>query len=1063
MAPPTAETDKYLEERGKHPPVRCNCARKMRLTIVAAATALTSSSGRSHHDSRDILDENGKLSSASAATSLKYAKPQDLPSFPSTGLSLSSAGAAASLAASNPKSVELWKAGQIPNANKAALLAKDYEAKPLWKPEASSAGANAALLAHKDGLLKAANKKAQEDEDAALRRVAQSNIDRSREVDPDVHEKALMAATASVSRKRGGSTPQKPAALPTSAADSAWALKAATQSHSAGVPHTDDFAPGDPGFEAARIQNMSKQNMNRQMYTAAPPVAIEVQEKQRQDMLRASAVAMARQMFAVQQKQIDEASRAAKADGRTAAGRVRDSTVTGSSGSAGDEMMYPGNLEEAARKLAQERLSKIHDEHAEYRQYYGQTPPQRSRLSMRLNRRRASSSAGADDSDEESSRRIKSQMSIFQSKLAEVDNKKRQQDRDSLLQLAHRNVDAQMRSMDDKVFQETGKASPAQMEVWEKAAREKAQRESDERMQNVGKVHIGGGKYLDQAEVEAIARARLQPTLDDITRKAEEQRARDEELRLEREREAEARAAVRAAAGKQTPVLSSLVRVTDLFSLEKERAEQKAKEREIKEQQRAEKEKRKLEEATEKARLRQEKEEKRRSTEVGGQHSKFSLLHRKAAAPTAAGGTATVATAATPTNIVPEIVPGATVVVHDRPDLISQPSTHEYVAPGEGNLIHEQVTKPITVPGESTSLVPDDSVEPTQVWQRPSTELEAAARPSTEISESGKSLDTGDESDTANTPGKTAKPSKVKSWMKGRFRAKSNAAAGEEMPVVPEGAEDAPVGATPIVGTSSTTKKAPSEGSMRDVAMAGRASTGTKESEDLYGAGQPVSPPITTANTATAASRADRSPSISSVSSAEDVRTKPATSTFAPISTDNTTTAATTTATRASMDQSTDDERGRRGFKDRLLSKLPGRHQNQQHKPGDPTPMPVTVPTPFGTGIVVAEPTSSNAATSTKALGTVPVTTSSSNSAGLNAYESVTSSSSRPVPTSGLSANPNTNLSEDEGEFVEARDHFDEPAVGSSSLAAVPETTATTAAARAKTARAGESRFHEEL
>ena len=90
--------------------------------------------------------------------------------------------------------------------------------------------------------------------------------------------------------------------------------------------------------------------------------------------------------------------------------------------------------------------------------------------------------------------------------------------------------------MDDKVFQETGKASPHQKEVWEKQAREKAQRDSDQRMENVGKVHIGGGKYLDQSEVDAIARARLQPTLDDITEKAEKQRARDEEIRIDQEK-----------------------------------------------------------------------------------------------------------------------------------------------------------------------------------------------------------------------------------------------------------------------------------------------------------------------------------------------------------------------------------------------------------------------------------------------------------------------------------------------------------------------------------------------
>ncbi|KAI9875875.1 MAG: hypothetical protein M1823_007381, partial [Watsoniomyces obsoletus] len=199
-------------------------------------------------------------------------------------------------------------------------------------------------------------------------------------------------------------------------------------------------------------------------------------------------------------------------------------------------------LEEAARKLAQERLAKIHDEHAEYRQYYGaQTPPKKSKLaglSMRNRRARASSyERDSDDSDEEQSRKIRSQMSIFQSKLAEVDGKKRQADRDALLDAAHKNVTKQMNAMDEKVFKDTGKTSPQQRELWERQARERAQRDSDERMINVGKVHIGGGKYLDQSEIDAIARARLQPTLDDITEKAEKQRARDEEIRLEQERQ----------------------------------------------------------------------------------------------------------------------------------------------------------------------------------------------------------------------------------------------------------------------------------------------------------------------------------------------------------------------------------------------------------------------------------------------------------------------------------------------------------------------------------------------
>lgn len=130
------------------------------------------------------------------------------------------------------------------------------------------------------------------------------------------------------------------------------------------------------------------------------------------------------------------------------------------------------------------------------------------------------------DSDEEQSRRLRSQMSMFQSELAEVDSKKRQQDRDALLAIAHRNVGAQISKLDEKVYQETGKASPAQMEKWERAARERAQRDSDERMQNTGEVHIGRGKYIDQSELDTIAKARLQPTLDDIADKAEKQQAR---------------------------------------------------------------------------------------------------------------------------------------------------------------------------------------------------------------------------------------------------------------------------------------------------------------------------------------------------------------------------------------------------------------------------------------------------------------------------------------------------------------------------------------------------------
>ncbi|KAK6403028.1 Eisosome assembly protein, partial [Oleoguttula sp. CCFEE 5521] len=89
--------------------------------------------------------------------------------------------------------------------------------------------------------------------------------------------------------------------------------------------------------------------------------------------------------------------------------------------------------------------------------------------------------------------------------------------------------------MDDKVFQDTGKVSQTKMDEWAAKARQKAQLESDVRQENHGKTHIGGGKFMEQSEIEAIALARLKPTFDEINDTAEKKRARDEELRLERE------------------------------------------------------------------------------------------------------------------------------------------------------------------------------------------------------------------------------------------------------------------------------------------------------------------------------------------------------------------------------------------------------------------------------------------------------------------------------------------------------------------------------------------------
>lgn len=513
------------------------------------------------------LDEHNKLSSAGnaaphsgfcrpslpytlgAATSLKYADPHDLPAFPVAGLANpeSSAGAAASLANKNKKSFEYWKPGDIPAANKAALLANDYKMAPLWQPELSAAGSKAALLAAEEGGDVKIWRPHPTDAGSSAAGQAMRMKGLSPQLDyghtEDGGKRAMMAATQSMAsgRRRAGSTPVVPPPLyPDSKNSAANALRAATSVSRRGQPAPTAPAPTGPPINAGKIHNAAITNLAREMYTSHPPVAPEVEEKNRQAGLRASAVAMAQQMYNVQQRAIE----AAAADTSRAESKYGAAHAHNRPASVMSEEHPPpqyANLQEAAQKLASERLAKLHDEHAAYRTYYGtqaQSPSHKLSIRGRA-RRRASSDGQVGEDDEERSKQIRNQMSLFTDKLAQVDNKKRQKDRDSLMAAAQRNVRASMTAQDEKVFSETGKVSPAMMAEWEAKAKAKAETESSTRMVNHGRVNIGGGRFMDQSEIDAIAAAKVQPTLDEVTATAEKHRARDEELRqqqLERER-----------------------------------------------------------------------------------------------------------------------------------------------------------------------------------------------------------------------------------------------------------------------------------------------------------------------------------------------------------------------------------------------------------------------------------------------------------------------------------------------------------------------------------------------
>jgi ethanolamine utilization protein EutA (predicted chaperonin) len=89
--------------------------------------------------------------------------------------------------------------------------------------------------------------------------------------------------------------------------------------------------------------------------------------------------------------------------------------------------------------------------------------------------------------------------------------------------------------LDEKIFKETGKASPSMLNDWEIKAHAAAQKNSDSRMESYGKIDIGGGRYVDKSVVEAAATRNVQPLLDEINEKAEKERIHQAEVKLEEE------------------------------------------------------------------------------------------------------------------------------------------------------------------------------------------------------------------------------------------------------------------------------------------------------------------------------------------------------------------------------------------------------------------------------------------------------------------------------------------------------------------------------------------------
>lgn len=415
-------------------------------------------------------------------------------------------------------------------------MAKDYKMDPMWEHVPSEHSARAALLASQSVMSPRTTRPNVTDSGFSAANMAFKS-DRSGGATPtsNAHsrerQRSLLAAQEAMSsRQRAKSSPfPSKESYPDEANAAANALSAAARAHRPVQSPT--------ASEIERGGSVPYTNMNRQMYTSHPPVKSEVDEKNRADVLHASAVAMAKKMYNQQQKMID-----ARKAYENAAVLAQEHADAHSSISDDAQPIQLTTLQDAAYKQAQARLAKMHEEHGknrEYYEYYGAKTPTR-RFSIRGKLRRRASSDGDVIEDRKRSLQIRQQMSLFSSKLSEVDDKKRQHDQDVLLAAAQRNVHERLKVMDERISAETGMVPPSTMTQWELKAHATAQSRSEQRGgQAHTRVDVGAGKFMDQEDIDAIAAARVKPILDDINEKAEEEQARQTEYRIEMERKKE--------------------------------------------------------------------------------------------------------------------------------------------------------------------------------------------------------------------------------------------------------------------------------------------------------------------------------------------------------------------------------------------------------------------------------------------------------------------------------------------------------------------------------------------
>ena len=310
--------------------------------------------------------------------------------------------------------------------------------------------------------------------------------------------------------------------------------------------------------------------------------------------------------------------------------------------------------------------------------------------------------------------------------------------------------------------------------------------------------------------------------------------------------------------------------------------------------------------AAEKEKTRQEKEEKGKSAAVVG-----------------AGTTAAIAGTAT-THIHDEVTRSRRTSDGVDDDASSGTSSSASTERAEGSVYGNEDTAAAPVPAVKEAEE-EEGEEPTAT--------PTAVSPESVQKQDETVSPTVDADEPTSPTSPTKRNSRMKSWIKSRFRSSSSA----QVPGATAEAE-APTVSEPVK-ESVDEDKARSD-SMRDVAMAGRTTTNDEENEDMYGDGaavEPVSPVKDAAKDDDEPGPAvqDRSPSISSISSDEEA---PRTATTAITPTDPTSshdphfydevtsegsqTKVSTDKPPSEVTESDTESRGRKGFRSRFLNRV---------------------------------------------------------------------------------------------------------------------------------------------